>query len=132
VATAEQMIKALYSHLNTEIATDISPRWRRQGEALPFIVYEVQSVEWVRHTGTFSNCAEVVVAFQCLADTVLTAIGIADEVKDALDTKLTVLNVTFAATALNYKVADAVPDDGTGDAERIVTVTATIFMQDEN
>ena len=132
MATANAMIEALYAHLDNEIAAEIGPRWRRQGEPLPFIVYEVQSIEWVRHTGTFSKDAEVAVAFHCLADTVVAALDLADEVKDALDVKITVSNVTFAATALNYKVSDAVPDDGTGDTERVVTVTATIYMQDEN
>lgn len=132
MATANAMIEALYAHLDNEIASEIGPRWRRQGEPLPFIVYEVQSIEWVRHTGTFSKDAEVGVAFHCLADTVVAALDLADEVKDALDVKVTVSNVTFAATALNYKVSDAVPDDGTGDTERVVTVTATIYMQDEN
>lgn len=126
------MIAALYAHLDAEIETEISPRWRRQGEPIPFIVYEVQSIEWVRHLTTFTNDAEVTVAFQCLAGTVGEAMSIADEIKDALDTKITFDDVTFAATSLNYRVADAVPDDGTGDAERIVTVTATIYMQDEN
>lgn len=132
MATANAMIEALYAHLDNEIATEISPRWRRQGEPLPFIVYEVQSIEWVRHTGTFSKDAEVTVSFNCLADTVLAALDLADEIKDALDSKVTVSQVTFAATSLNYKVSDAVPDDGTGDTERVVTVTATIYMQDEN
>lgn len=132
MATANAMIAALYAHLDAEIETEISPRWRRQGEPIPFIVYEVQSIEWVRHMTTFTKDAEVTVAFQCLAGTVGEAMSIADEIKSALAAKNTVSNVTFAATSLNYRVADAVPDDGTGDAERIVTVTATIYMQDEN
>jgi hypothetical protein len=131
VATANAMIAAIYSHLDNEIATEISPRWRRQGEPLPFITYEVQNVDWVRITGAFTNCAEIQIAFSCIAETLTDALAIADEIRVALG-KTTVDDVTFGATQIGYRVADATPDDGTGDTERVVVVNATIFTQDEN
>lgn len=132
-ATAERMVEEIYGYLDGEFAgVEISPRWRRQGEPLPFITYEVQSVDWVRVSGSFTNCAEIIMSLSCIAETVAEAINIADQVKAALAPKSTVGNVTFAATALNFKVTDPTPDDGTGDTERVVTVTATLFVQDEN
>lgn len=132
-ATAEKMVEEIYGHLSSGIAgVEISPRWRRQGEPLPFITYEVQSVEWVRVSGSFTNCAEIIMSLSCIAETVAEAISIADQVKSQLAPKTTVNDVTFSATALNYKVSDPTPDDGTGDTERVVTVTATLFVQDEN
>lgn len=132
MATGSAIIAAIYSHVDNEIATEIAPRWRRQGDPLPFITYEVQGIDWVRPTVATTNCAEVQIAFSCMAETVLEAIALADEVKDALQSKVTVDDVTFGATSIAYRVADAIPDDGTGDAERIVIVNTTIFAQDEN
>ncbi len=132
MATASAMIAAIYDHLDTDIATEIAPRWRRQGDPLPFITYEVQSVEWVRTTGSFTNCAEIQIAFSCMAETVVGALALADEIKDAIGTKTTNDSITFGATSITFRVADATPDDGTGDAERVVLVNATIFTQDEN
>ncbi len=132
MATASAMIAAIYDHLDTEIPTEIAPRWRRQGDPLPFITYEVQSVEWLRVTGSFTNCAEIQIAFSCMAETVVDALALADEIKTAIAIKSTNDGVTFGATSITFRVADATPDDGTGDAERIVIVNATIFTQDEN
>lgn len=132
MATASAMIAAIYDHLDTEIPTEIAPRWRRQGDPLPFITYEVQSVEWLRVTGSFTNCAEIQIAFSCMAETVVDALALADDIKTAIATKSTNDGVTFGATSITFRVADATPDDGTGDAERIVIVNATIFTQDEN
>lgn len=134
MATASKMLEEIYGHLTDEIVTaSIAPRWRRQGDPLPFIAYEVQSVEWMFTTlNAGTETAEVVIAFQCFAETVVEAVGLADEVKAALQGSSTINDVTFAATAINYRVSDAVPDDGTGDAERVVTVTATLTVHDEN
>ena len=132
-ATAEKMVEEIYAYLDTQfVGVDISPRWRRQGEPLPFITYEVQSVEWVRVSHQFTNCAEIIMSLSCIAETVAEAINLADQVKDAFGVKTLQGNVTFSATAMNFKVNDPTPDDGTGDTERIVTVTATLFVQDEN
>lgn len=131
-ATANGMIAAIYEHLDTQIATEISPRWRRQGEPLPFITYEVQGIDWVRTTIASVNCAEIQIGFSCIAETLADALDLADEVKAAIGTKVTVSNVTFGATQISYRVADATPDDGSGDTERVVIVNATIFTQDEN
>ena len=36
------------------------------------------------------------------------------------------------ATTVSYRTSDVTPDDGTGDRERTVVVTATIQAQDKN
>lgn len=132
MATANAMIAAIYAHLDTEITTEIAPRWRRQGDPLPFITYEVQGIDWVRTTVASINCAEIQIGFSCIAETLSEAIDLADEVKTAIGTKTTRDDVTFGATQISYRVADATPDDGSGDTERVVIVNATIFTQDEN
>lgn len=131
-ATANGIVAAIYDHLDTNIVAQISPRWRRQGDSLPYITYEVQQLDWLRTTGTFTQNAELQMAFSCIAETLVDAFDLADEVRDALAPKTTNNGVTFAATQISYRTSDPAPDDGTGDTERTVIVTTTIFAQDEN
>jgi len=132
--TLRKMLQEIYYKVNTSLpnGVDVSPHWRKQGDALPAVVYEVSSADWVSLTTQFANAANVVIAFSCIAMTLDGAIDLADYVKKSIENKTTRNGITFCATAISYRVSDLVPDDGTGDRDRVVVVTATIFAQDEN
>ena len=93
---------------------------------------DLVSAEWWNLLSTGGvNGANVVMTWTCVAADLSTAISLADRVRWALITKYTTNLVTFQASNVSYRTLDVVPDDGTGDRERAVVVTATITAQDE-
>ena len=128
----ENITKALYSYLLPEFTrAELSPRWRRQGEALPYVVYEFTSAAWLQTTNEVTNVVTLSVSFSCVAATVADALEVADEITAAFATSVTEDSITFRMVDINMRTLDAVPDDGTGDAERIIVVTTTFLTHDE-
>ena len=128
----ENITKALYSYLLPEFTrSELSPRWRRQGEALPYVVYEFTSAAWLQTTNEVTNVVTLSVNFSCVAATVADALEVADEITAAFATSVTKDSITFRMVDINMRTLDAVPDDGTGDAERIIVVTTTFLTHDE-
>jgi hypothetical protein len=72
------------------------------------------------------------VNFSCVAATVSEALVVADLITDTFKTTVTTDSITFRMVDINMRTLDAVPDDGTGDAERIIVVTATFITHDES
>ncbi len=125
--------EALYDYLKTRIGdAELSPRWRRQGDPLPYVVYEFTSAAWVQTTNTVTNMVTLSVNFSCVAATVSEALAVADDITDAFATSVTATKITFQMVDINMRTLDAVPDDGTGDAERIIVVTTTFLTHDES
>ena len=124
--------EALYSYLWPLIGTaELSPRWRRQGDALPYVVYEFTSAVWAQTTNEVTNMVTLTVNFSCVAGTVAEALSVADDITDAFKTSVTESKITFHMVDISMRTLDAVPDDGTGDAERIIVVTTTFLTHDE-
>jgi hypothetical protein len=129
----EVITEALYAYLKTRIGdAELSPRWRRQGEALPFVVYEFTSAIWAQTTNEVTNMCTLSVNFSCVAATVSEALVVADLITDTFKTTVTTDSITFRMVDINMRTLDAVPDDGTGDAERIIVVTTTFLTHDES
>ena len=125
--------QALYSYLSPQIGTaELSPRWRRQGDALPYVVYEITSAVWAQTTNEVTNMVTLTVNFSCVAATVAEALTVADDITDAFKVSVTEDTITFRMVDINMRTLDAVPDDGTGDAERIIVVTTTFLTHDES
>jgi hypothetical protein len=125
--------EALYDYLKTRIGdAELSPRWRRQGDPLPYVVYEFTSAAWVQTTNTVTNMVTLSVNFSCVAATVSEALAVADDITEAFATSVTATKITFQMVDINMRTLDAVPDDGTGDAERIIVVTTTFLTHDES
>lgn len=131
-ASLENIFKAIYARAEDQLSCDISPRWRRQGEQLPHVTYDMVSAEWIGHLAAASNCCDITVAFTCTAETLEEALQLADEVRVAFYGKFTEDGVTMGSRSVTIRNADPIPDDGTGDTERMVIVTIALFAQDEN
>ena len=124
--------EALYSYLSPRIGTaELSPRWRRQGDPLPYVTYEFTSASWAQTTSTVTNMVTLTVNFSCVAGTVAEALVVADYITEAFAVSVTEDSITFRMVDINMRTLDAVPDDGTGDAERIIVVTTTFLTHDE-
>jgi hypothetical protein len=136
VATSRSLktiTEALYDYLKTRIGVaELSPRWRRQGDPLPYVVYEFTSAAWAQTTNTVTNMVTLSVNFSCVAATVSEAMDVADDITEAFAISVTEGNITFRMVDINMRTLDAVPDDGTGDAERIIVVTTTFLTHDES
>ena len=125
--------EALYSYLSPRIGTaELSPRWRRQGDPLPYVTYEFTSASWAQTTNTVTNMVTLTVNFSCVAGTVAEALVVADDITEAFAVSVTEDSITFRMVDINMRTLDAVPDDGTGDAERIIVVTTTFLTHDES
>ena len=125
--------EALYSYLSPRIGTaELSPRWRRQGDPLPYVTYEFTSASWAQTTSTVTNMVTLTVNFSCVAGTVAEALVVADDITEAFAVSVTEDSITFRMVDINMRTLDAVPDDGTGDAERIIVVTTTFLTHDES
>lgn len=128
----ENITKALYSYLLPELTrAELSPRWRRQGEALPYVVYEFTSAAWLQTTNEVTNVVTLSVNFSCVAQTVADALEVADEITAAFAASVTENSITFRMVDINMRTLDAVPDDGSGDCERIIVVNTTFLTHDE-
>ena len=124
--------EALYSYLSPRIGTaELSPRWRRQGDPLPYVTYEFTSASWAQTTNEVTNMVTLTVNFSCVAGTVAEALVVADDITEAFAVSVTEDSITFRMVDINMRTLDAVPDDGTGDAERIIVVTTTFLTHDE-
>jgi hypothetical protein len=135
VATSRSLstiTEALYAYLSPRIgAAELSPRWRRQGDPLPYVTYEFTSASWAQTTNTVTNMVTLSVNFSCVAGTVAEALAVADDITEAFAVSVTEDSITFRMVDINMRTLDAVPDDGTGDAERIIVVTTTFLTHDE-
>jgi hypothetical protein len=135
VATSRSLstiTEALYAYLSPRIgAAELSPRWRRQGDPLPYVTYEFTSASWAQTTSTVTNMVTLSVNFSCVAGTVAEALAVADDITEAFAVSVTEDSITFRMVDINMRTLDAVPDDGTGDAERIIVVTTTFLTHDE-
>jgi hypothetical protein len=67
------------------VSTRISPEWRREGTALPAIVYSVDGKEPVRTLTGTSSLASFSVAVDCIATTLSGARALAAVVSDVLN-----------------------------------------------
>jgi hypothetical protein len=72
------------------------------------------------------------VNFSCVAATVAECLEIADEITEAFHETVTEDRITFQMVDINMRTLDAVPDDGQGEAERIIVVTTTFLTHDES
>lgn len=67
------------------VSTRISPEWRREGTALPAIVYSVESRAPVRTLTGTTSLAEFSVSIDCIAETMSGARALAVVVSDVLN-----------------------------------------------
>ena len=67
------------------VSTRISPEWRREGTALPAIVYSVDSRAPVRTLTGTTSLAEFSVSIDCIAETMSGARALAVVVSDVLN-----------------------------------------------
>jgi len=113
------------------VSTRISPEWRREGTALPAIVYSVDSRAPVRTLTGTTSLAEFSVAVDCIASTMSGARALAATVADILNdnTSYGVIDGTqIRWSATDGEDVERMDDqEGTDDGPRVVRQTYRIW-----
>jgi hypothetical protein len=113
------------------VSTRISPEWRREGTALPAIVYSVDARTPVRTLTGTTSLAEFSVAVDCIATTLSGARALAAVVSDVLND-----NTTYGVvdgTQIRWSGTDGEDvermedQDGGDDGPRVVRQTYRIW-----
>lgn len=113
------------------VSTRISPEWRREGTALPAIVYSVDSRTPVRTLTGTTSLAEFSVAVDCIATTLSGARALAAVVSDVLNdnTSYGVVDGTqIRWSGTDGEDVERMDDqEGTDDGPRVVRQTYRIW-----
>lgn len=113
------------------VSTRISPEWRREGTALPAIVYSVDSRAPVRTLTGTTSLAEFSVSIDCIAETMSGARALAVVVSDVLND-----NTTYGVvdgTQIRWSSTDGEDvermddQEGNDDGPRVVRQTYRIW-----
>lgn len=123
------LLTAIYDRLKTIANTTVSPELRRLGASMPAVNYSVDW-EWVLPMdGGLTEVRLVTVRAQCFAETVLLAESTASSVVDKLKGTWTEGSYAAVCRSLSCSQGMGQPDDGQGDAERYVIVTAELQVR---
>lgn len=113
------------------VSTRISPEWRREGTALPAIVYSVDSRAPVRTLTGTTSLAEFSVSIDCIAETMSGARALAVVVSDVLNdnTSYGVVDGTqIRWSSTDGEDVERMDDqEGTDDGPRVVRQTYRIW-----
>lgn len=113
------------------VSTRISPEWRREGTALPAIVYSVDARTPVRTLTGTTSLAEFSVAVDCIATTLSGARALAEVVSDVLNdnTSYGVVDGTqIRWSGTDGEDVERMDDqEGTDDGPRVVRQTYRIW-----
>lgn len=113
------------------VSTRISPEWRREGTALPAIVYSVDARTPVRTLTGTTSLAEFSVAVDCIATTLSGARALAAVVSDVLNdnTSYGVVDGTqIRWSGTDGEDVERMDDqEGTDDGPRVVRQTYRIW-----
>ncbi len=113
------------------VSTRISPEWRREGTALPAIVYSVDNRAPVRTLTGTTSLAEFSVSIDCIAETMSGARALAAAVSDVLND-----NTSFGVvdgTQIRWSSTDGEDvermddQEGNDDGPRVVRQTYRIW-----
>lgn len=113
------------------VGNRISPEWRREGTALPAIVYSVDSRSPVRTLTGTTSLAEFSVSIDCIATSMSGARELAAAVADILNDNTGY--ATFEGTLLRWSGTDGEDvermddQEGTDDGPRVVRQTYRIW-----
>lgn len=120
------------SGVSSLVSTRISPEFRREGTALPAIIYSVDGREAVRHMGGSAALESFDVTISCMAADAAGARELAAAVKTRMEANLgwaTAYDGTSVKSA--YRTSEALEriDDaeGTDDGVRAVRQTYTVW-----
>jgi hypothetical protein len=113
------------------VSSRISPEWRREGTALPAIVYSIDSRAPVRTLTGTTSLAEFSVAVDCIASTMSGARALAAVVSDVLNDNTsygTVDGTKISWSATDGEDVERMDDqEGTDDGPRVVRQTYRIW-----
>lgn len=113
------------------VSTRISPEWRREGTALPAIVYSVDSRTPVRTLTGTTSLAEFSVAIDCIAATMSGARALAKVVSDVLNDNMdygVVDGTQIRWSGTDGEDVERMDDqEGTDDGPRVVRQTYRIW-----
>ena len=113
-------------------STTAHPSMRPAGTSTPIAVYEHTVEPTMFFPGEYGAKPHynVTATIACIADTVQAAVSLASDMADFINNNPTYSDpgsaIAIKCTALSFTLSAEQPDDGQQDAERTVTITATI------
>jgi hypothetical protein len=126
-----QFYQALYTRATTVAGLVLSPDLRREGDPTPAMSYEITSASFsVETDGRINEVTAIEVRWEAVADSLITAWDLAWSVRGAIDGKWGVGSLDFVLTSASMSSGMATPDDGQGDAERVVTLTTSFLVME--
>ena len=127
--------EAIHVYIDTAAqasSTTAHPSMRPAGTSTPIAVYEHTVEPTMFFPGEFGAKPHynVTATIACIADTVQDAVALASDIADYIDSNPNYADpgsaINIKCTALSFTLSAEQPDDGQQDAERTVTITATI------
>jgi hypothetical protein len=113
-------------------SSNAHPSMRPAGTPTPIAVYEHTVEPTMFFPGEYGAKPHynVTATIACIADTVQAAVALASDIADYIDSNPNYADpgsaINIKCTALSFTLSAEQPDDGQQDAERTVTITATI------
>lgn len=129
------LAESIHVYINTgaqAASSTAHPSMRPAGTATPIAVYEYSADTVMYFPGIFGAKPQwaVQASIACIADTVQGATSLASDLADFINANPTYVcpntGLELKCTELSFALSSEQPDDGQQDAERTVTVTATI------
>lgn len=130
-----QLAEALHQYFDSAAqpgGSSAHPSMRPAGTPTPIAVYEHTVEPTMFFPGEYGAKPHynVTATIACIADTVAAAAGLASDIADYINANPNYVDlgsaITIKCTALSFTLSAEQPDDGQQDAERTVTITATI------
>ena len=127
--------EALHVYFDTAAqagGSNAHPSMRPAGTPTPIAVYEHIVEPTMFFPGEYGAKPHynVSATIACIADTVQAAVSLASDMADFIDSNPNYADpgsaINIKCTALSFTLSAEQPDDGQQDAERTVTITATI------
>lgn len=127
--------EALHVYFDTAAqagSSNAHPSMRPAGTPTPIAVYEHTVEPTMFFPGEYGAKPHynVSATIACIADTVQAAVALASDIADYIDSNPNYADpgsaINIKCTALSFTLSAEQPDDGQQDAERTVTITATI------
>lgn len=129
------LAEALHQYLDTAAqagGSNAHPSMRPAGTPTPIAVYEHTVEPTMFFPGEYGAKPHynVSATIACIADTVASAAGLASDLAGYMNANPNYVDlgsgIVIKCTALSFTLSAEQPDDGQQDAERTVTITATI------
>jgi len=122
----------LNAQVDAIVSNRVSPEWRREGTALPAIIYSVDSREPIRSLSGLTGLEQFTVRVECLASNMSGARALSKAARAVFETNTSSIvgTVTFEAGTLQNEDVERMDDqEGTDDGPRSCILTFLIWAR---